>query len=256
MKLNKTQLASIVGAVILFLVLYFGFGTKGPKEQLEAPDNTEQNDEQISQQAIASLDGGQKSSLEELEKELDAADGGADQIEVMKRLSGFWYASGNTAMAGIWAEKVAMEEKSDSSWSVAGATFYQGLVKSTDVAQRNFFAERSIQAFEKAAELSPDHPGHRVNQALVYAENPPEGQPMKAVLLLRELEQKYPEAASVYNALGRLAIKTGQWERAIQRLEKAYQLEPENVNTPCLLARAYEQSGMADKAAEFAAKCN
>jgi len=96
---------------------------------------------------------------------------------------------------------------------------------------------------------------HQVNLALVYAENPPADNPMKAVLLLRDLEKKHPDNASVYNALGRLAIKTGQWERAIERLEKARSLDPKNPNTPCLLSRAYDGAGQADKAAEFAKLC-
>jgi uncharacterized protein HemY len=79
---------------------------------------------------------------------------------------------------------------------------------------------------------------------------------MKAVLMLRDLEKKYPENPSVYNALGRLAIKTGQWQRAIDRLEKAWSLDRTNFNTPCLLAKAYEGAGQMDKSAEFAKICN
>ncbi|MBU6343253.1 MAG: tetratricopeptide repeat protein, partial [Bacteroidetes bacterium] len=110
--------------------------------------------------------------------------------------------------------------------------------------------------FEKAATINPGQPEHQVNQALVFAENPPADNPMKAVLLLRELEKKYPESPAVFNALGRLAIKTGQWQKAIERLEKAWQLDRNNFNTPCLLAKAYEGAGQMDKSAEFAKICN
>ena len=96
---------------------------------------------------------------------------------------------------------------------------------------------------------------HRVNLALVYAENPSADDPMKAVMMLRDLEKRHPENASVYNALGRLAIKTGQWSRAVERLEKAWSIDRTNPNTPCLLSRAYEELGNADKASEFAKLC-
>ena len=79
---------------------------------------------------------------------------------------------------------------------------------------------------------------------------------MQAVLLLRELEKQYTESPSVYNALGRLAIKTGQWARAVERLEKAWSLDPNNAFTPCLLAKAYEGAGQTAKATEFATRCN
>ncbi len=79
---------------------------------------------------------------------------------------------------------------------------------------------------------------------------------MQAVLMLRELESKHPDNPAVYNALGRLAIKTGQWERAVERLEKAWSLDKKNLNTPCLLAKAYEGIGNTTKANEFAGICN
>jgi uncharacterized protein HemY len=59
----------------------------------------------------------------------------------------------------------------------------------------------------------------------------------------------------VYNALGRLAIKTNQWQRAIERLEKSWSLDKKNPNTPCLLAKAYEGAGNIAKATEFATLC-
>jgi uncharacterized protein HemY len=79
---------------------------------------------------------------------------------------------------------------------------------------------------------------------------------MQAVLMLRDLESKHPENASVYNALGRLAIKTGQWQRATERLEKSWSLDKKNPNTPCLLAKAYEGAGNITKATEYAQRCS
>jgi Flp pilus assembly protein TadD len=139
---------------------------------------------------------------------------------------------------------------------VAGGTYFNGIAAAQDNALiRTYCADRAVKAFENAASLAPDQPDYRVNLALVYAENPPPDNPMKAVLMLRDLESKYPSAPSVYNALGRLAIKTAQWERAIERLEKARSLDPSNPNTPCLLAKAYEGAGNTAQAAEMARLC-
>jgi predicted Zn-dependent protease len=253
--MTRLQLASIAASVLLFLGLYFGFDIIPPTKGADAPPIETANDDQRVQDALNGLTEAQKSNLEALESERNETKDPVQKLALLKRISGFWYAAGNIPVAGIFAEKVAVEEKSDTAWSVAGATFYQALVNSIKQDERDFCTAHAVDAFEKAAELNPEHPEHQVNLALVYAENPPPGEGMKAVLLLRELEEKYPENASVYNALGRLAIKTNQWERAVQRLEKAYELEPNNPNTPCLLARAYEGIGDADKAAEFAAKC-
>jgi Flp pilus assembly protein TadD len=148
-----------------------------------------------------------------------------------------------------------MAEQTDSAWAIAGALYYDALTGAKDKKIRDFCAGRAVNAFESAASVNPGQASHRVNLALVYAENPPPDNPMKAVLMLRELEQKHPNEVSVYNALGRLAIKTGQWQRAIDRLEKARALDPKNPNAPCLLAKAYQEAGMPEKASEMNTLC-
>ena len=59
--------------------------------------------------------------------------------------------------------------------------------------------------------------------------------------MLLSLNEKYPDDVLVLNALARLAIKTGQWDRAQQRLELSDSLQPENTTTICLLADVYSQ---------------
>ena len=153
------------------------------------------------------------------------------------------------------AEEVALLENADTAWSVAGALFFSALNSATDPVKRTYCADHAVKAFENAASLNPEKVEHRVNLALVYAENPPPDNPMKAVLMLRDLESKHPDQAVVYNALGRLAIKTGQWQRAVERLEKSWSLDKSNPNTPCLLAKAYEGAGDAQKTETFAKLC-
>lgn len=257
--MQKPQYLALLGALVLFLVLYLGFDTRPSSQQVVDRSRSLQGEttsfETLLQEAEAHLNTEQSTRLSELKTQLAAAGSDQDRIAVLKELSGWWYRQGQGSVAGGFAEQVAELENTDAAWSVAGATYYHALVGEQNVPLRTYLSKRAIQAFESAVSLNPDAVEHRVNVALVHAENPPPDNPMKAVLLLRELEATYPESPAVYNALGRLAIKTGQWERAVQRLEKAWSLDPSNPNTPCLLARAYEGAGQAEKAAEFATRC-
>lgn len=257
--LNRAQYLTVFGALILFLVLYLGFSTTPSGQKVIEHSRSLQSQgtsfENLADNAKKDLSAEDAKNLEVLEQAVAKATADSDRINALKQLSGWWYRQGQIALSGGVAEEVAALENTDSAWSVAGATFFQALVGETDPILREFCASRALNAFESAISLNPDQTEHRVNQALVYAENPPKENPMKAVQLLRELENKYPENPVVYNALGRLAIKTGQWERAIQRLEKAWSLDPNNPNTPCLLARAYEGAGNSAKAEEFATRC-
>jgi cytochrome c-type biogenesis protein CcmH/NrfG len=257
--MNKSQVLAITVSLILFAGLYFGFDTKPVNHQTVERSRAVQGEstsfESLLEKAQAQLGPEQSEQIRSLEQKLQGTAEQGEKIALMKQLSGLWYRFGHLPVAGVLAERVAEVENADSSWSVAGATFFNGLMRAQDAAERQYCAEHAVIAFESAASLAPDKPEHRVNLALVWAENPPPNNPMQAVTMLRDLESKYPEAPSVYNALGRLAIKTGQWQRAIDRLEKAHSLEPNNPNTPCLLAQAYEGAGNKEKATEFANKC-
>jgi uncharacterized protein HemY len=100
---------------------------------------------------------------------------------------------------------------------------------------------KAIQALENAISIDPETVQYRVNLALIYAERPPQDNPMKGVQMLLSLNEKHPDDVLVLNALARLAIKTGQWDKAQQRLERAEALDPENITTICLLAEIYDQ---------------
>ncbi len=257
--MKKPQYFALLAAAVLFLGLYLGFDTKPSGQQTVEKSRAIQGEatsfESLLADAREHLGESEKAAAAELDKQYDAAATDSERIEVLKKLSGFWYRTGNRAVAGGFAERVADLEQTDAAWSIAGATYFQALQASDNPVLRQYCAGRAVKAFESAASLNSDEPEHRVNIALVYAEQPSADNPMQAVMLLRDLEAKYPNEPAVYNALGRLAIKTGQWERALQRLEKAYELDPANPNTPCLLAKAYEGAGMADKAETFAVLC-
>lgn len=257
--MNKAQILTVLIAAVLFSGLYFGFDTKPDKQKTIETSRALQGEstsfESLLEEAAKHISAAQTEEAAGIEKQIRATTDEDQRIKLLKSLSGLWYDFGQLPVAGGFAEQAAELENADSSWSVAGGTFFSGLLAAKDPAVRQYCASHAVKAFESAASLAPEKVEHRVNLALVWAENPPPNNPMQAVLMLRELEQKHPENASVYNALGRLAIKTGQWQRATERLEKAWSLDKKNPNTPCLLAQAYEGAGNIAKSTEYAALC-
>jgi predicted Zn-dependent protease len=259
--MRKAQSLVLFLALALFGGLYLGFDTKPVNHKTATAERPmAQKGEQISFESILTeakshITADQTKQIADSEQQLAAATSDQDRIRILKTLSGFWYNFNQKPAAGGFADQAAEIERSDSAWSIAGATYYESLMAATDPAIRSYCADHAVHAFEQAAAANPGKVEHQVNVALVYAENPPPDNPMRAVLMLRDLESKHSDNAAVYNALGRLAIKTGQWQKAVDRLEKARTLDKNNPNTPCLLAKAYEGLGQMDKSASYAKLC-
>lgn len=257
--MTKLQWAVIVSAVGMFFLIYLGCETKPEdiqaleKSRALAAESTDINT--LLQEARSSLGNIPSSSILALETELEETATDSSRTEVFKRLASKWYELGYPAISGYYAQEVAELSGTEESWSIAGTTYTICLQQSQEQKTRDFCTGRAVQAFENAISLNPENTAHQINLALAYAANPPQDNPMRGILMLRDLNQKDPDNVLVLNTLARLAIQTGQYPRAVERLERALELDPGNPNTICLLAEAYEGSGEVAKAQAFAEQC-
>ena len=139
---------------------------------------------------------------------------------------------------------------------MAGTTYAIGAQRSKKEKEIEYCKGRAIKAFEKCNIIGLlKKLEHHTNLATVYADYPPEDNPMKGILMLLDLNKKHPDYVPVLNNLARLGLKTGQFDKAISRLEKALEIDPENAKAHCLMAQVYEAKGDSDKAREFTEKC-
>jgi thioredoxin-like negative regulator of GroEL len=251
--MNKQQLIVVASAVALFFTLYFGCDVKN-REQKAIENNralapvTLDIKDRI-EHTLESLAPAQKADIQALTEKSKQGD-----PSVLKQLSGAWHNSGHDEIAAHYAEEVATKENTDDAWSIAGANYYLGIQQNEDKDVRDFCRDKAVNAFQSAASLNPKKLEHRINLALCYTENPMQDNPMKGILMLRELDEQNPENVAVNVQLARLAIKTGQFDRAIGRLEKIMVKESNNAKVICLLAEAYE-GAKSPKAGEMKAKC-
>jgi tetratricopeptide (TPR) repeat protein len=258
--MNKAQWTIIAIGVILFAGLYFGFDTKpGKHKNIEnqrqlAAVSTEINS--LLPDAKASLSDENIAAVTAIEEKIAAEKADSTKVALLKRLSSLWYEFGKPAIAGHYAEKVAATEGSEDAWSIAGTTYSICLDREKEEKIRSFCAQKAIQALENAASLNPSNVQHKVNLASVYAANPPSDNPMKGVLMMVELNKQFPENPVILTQLGRMAIETGQFQKAIERLGQVLAIESENPKAVCLMVQAYEGLGDETKAADFRSKCD
>ena len=201
------------------------------------------------------LPASQVSTIQAIQQELSQTSGDSARVEILQQLSGRWYENGYPAIAGYYAQEIADLEGTEQAWSIAGTTYAICVQRAEEEKVRQFCSQRAVTAFENAISLNPNEVRHQVNLALTYTDAPPANEPMKGVMMLRELEEEFPKSPLVYTSLAKLAIRTGQFERAIQRLTQALEIEPNNLNAICLLGQAHAGAGNAAEAQAFKQQC-
>jgi tetratricopeptide (TPR) repeat protein len=252
--MNKQQLILIGSAVALFFILYFGCDTK-TKEQKAITQSRALSIETLDIKAYAAetlehlTDPTQKINIQSLTQKAEGND-----PSVLKQLSAAWHDAGHDPIAAWYAEQIATTEKTDEAWSIAGANFYLALQKSKEDNIRDYCTQHAVDAFQNAVSLNPTKIEHKINLALCYTENPPKDNPMKGTLLLLDLEKQNAGNIPVNLQLARLGIRTGQYDKAIARLERILTAEPNNGKAICLLADAYTGANN-PKAADMGKRC-
>lgn len=257
--MTRTQIIVIAAFFIALFGIYFGLDHRPPKvEEMNRSRSLVSESTDISiviKEAVAEIDETAQDELHYLEKVLENATEDSIRVEALKQIAGKWYDLGHPAISGYFAERVADIRNDETAWSIAGTTYSLCVKKSKEEKLKDFCSKRSVGAFENAISLNPDNTSHRVNLALTYTTYPPKDNPMKGILMLVDLNKKYPEDVTIMAQLGRLAIQTGQYDKAIQRLSRAIELQPDYRQAHCLIADAFSQKGNNEKSTFHAAIC-
>ena len=140
-----------------------------------------------------------------LENDVEKASSDTAKAAAYRQLSSQWYQMEKPGIAGYYAEKVAEITRDEEAWSIAGTTYSLCLQREQEEKIKRFCTEHAVQSLEKAVSLNPDNMQHKVNLALIYAENPPKEMPMKGILMLIDLNKQHPDDVLVLTQLGRLA---------------------------------------------------
>ncbi len=257
--MNQSRLIFISVSILAVVVLYFGCDTKSPElqeaESLRAMDFQPTDFVNIKRSAMPNLSSERRNVIESLDYALDQADSESSKIEYHKDLSRRWMQFGYPALAGYHAELVAQMVMTGEAWSIAGSTYNICLQRAETESQRTLCGNRSIASFENAVSLEPNNLDYRVNLAVTLTDHPPANDPMAGVTQLIEINRQNPEYVPALFNLGRLAIETGQYQRALERLSRAYELEPDNQRVICLLPVVYETLGDEANARTFSELC-
>ena len=169
----------------------------------------------------------------------------------------------NTALANFWKDSIRATEpyfyylseaakldKSEKNLTFAAQLILDNLRGETDEAKLNWKTEQAIALFEKAIELYPDNDDLKVGlgSCYVFGKGRVGGtkETMKGIQQLLAVVRKDSTNMKAQMMLGVGGYVSGQYDKAIERLQKVVTAQPDNMEAIAFLADTYAAKG--DKA--------
>lgn len=255
--LSKLQWFIILTAVVLVVGLYnldlvAPNTSKGGKAEAETTNaQASLNFEELKSDALKSVPADVKNNITVLEKKLKEASAENEKSHRLE-LADAYFAYKQFAVAGYYYLEQSEKEGNNADLFVkAGDAFRNAYRNSGDSSMVPLFMEKAKSSYERALKLAPESLDAKTGVATCYVEG--SDNPMQGITMLREVVQVEPENVNANLNLGLFSMRSGQFDKAIGRLETVVKKKPSAENY-ALLAEAFEQNGQKDKAIQALTK--
>ena len=246
-----------IGAATLLVAVIFIFGKTVPGKKIITSANAQQTDKRPGAQGISidtilamakmELSPEQVVRLNTLEHSVSRGDIKDQQIHVYHQLARFWSDSGHIFEPFAWYESEAARlENSEKSLTFAAHLFLNNLQNDEVAERKQWKALQAKDLFERSLKINPDNDSAKVGLGACYLFGAISDTPMEGILKIREVVEKDSTNVYAQMMLIRGALISGQYDKAINRLQTVNRLEPANVEAIILLADLYDRT--ADKA--------
>ncbi len=192
-------------------------------------------------------------SVKTMENELAAIRDSSRMAVVFERLAGVWKRNMGGQVAAWYLAKAAKLENSEKKLTFAGQNFLQLMGNESSSSVQVWEAAEGVSCLEQSLKINPDNEETKLGLAEGYIEGT--GEPMRGVQILLAIVKEKPNDVAANMLLGRMAIQSGQFDKAVGRFETVLKQEPENKEALYFLAQAYEGKGDKKKATELLEKC-
>ena len=193
-------------------------------------------------QAKKSLTPNQLIWINNLENSITRGDVKNQQLSVYHQLSHFWKDSARIFEPYAWYEaEGARLENSEKSLTFAARLFLDELQNDQLDNRRMWKALQAKDLFERSLKINPDNDSAKVGLGACYLFGNITSNPMEGIAKIREVVQK--DSTNVYAQLTLVkgSILSGQFDKAISRLETVIKLQPGNLESHLLMADLYER---------------
>lgn len=229
----------------------------GQTTQEENTPSVSVNFEQLTANLKGRLSENMKDSLKMLEQQLESANTDNERSVILEKLAQKWEKARYVEVASYYYKQVAETDSSSKNWETAANKMGLAFRIADDSTMRVFLLENAIASYQTALAFDTSNLELKTNLAACYLEGYPNepAQIMQGVFMLRDITEVDSVNVPANFMLGRMAIVSGQFDKAIQRFERVVREEPTNAEAYYLLADSYLAVGQKEKAIEALKKC-
>ena len=247
----KKQLIFILTGLALVILLFIFGTTVAPKSKSGPPAISAVKTFDIHNfinEEKKHLSASQVINLGKLENSVTRGDVNSQLIIANTQLANFWKDSARSFEPYFYyLSEAAKLDKSEKNLTFAAQLILQNLRGEEDEAKLNWKTEEAIALFEKAVELYPNNDDLKIGlgSCYIFGKGRTGGpqETMKGIQHLLSVVRKDSTNMKAQMMLGVGGYVSGQYDKAIERLQKVVKAQPENLEAIAFLADTYAAKG-------------
>lgn len=133
----------------------------------------------------------------------------------------------------------------------AGDLYYEAYGFAANAQKAAALGQKTRELYQKALDRNPNLLAAKANMAMTYVTT---DTPMQGIMLLREILQQDPDNELALFNMGLLSMRSGQYNRAVERFRSILAANPANVKAQFYLAISLSELGKKDEARQLLAQ--
>lgn len=237
--LGRNQIIVLAACVITIVLLSFVSTSPSGKKTPTAEQSTGIPLDEVLKEERSSLQPDQSGIVASFEQTIKAESDIIRRGVLYDSLVRYLGSSSKFVLAAFYAEEKAKANAgSGTDWMSAGERYRQAASFQQHEDHLPPLYEASIRCFRKALELEPDNLDAKTGLGIALVDGT--NDPMAGITLLREVEAKDSTHINTQLALAEFAIRSQQYDKAIERFSKVLRLQPDMYAIHLSLAELYD----------------
>ncbi len=252
MKVNPSYILLALAGVLTYIIYSqasFGNSQSIENAKPQAHDKTEHRHLETWAALEAQSSAHLSDSLSEVYTKFDAL----PEPQKLESRAAFWHRQGHKELMGHYIAEKSKLEKSEKSLNFAAPLLIEILHQEPNPGIKRLLADDILSLSALGNDYYATKGEWKYYSAVAMIEGKQET--MAGVQELLAITRENPEDIKANILLAQLAVQSGQYEKAIDRLIKLLARYEDNSEAMFILAEAYKQSGQTKKAKQWLEKC-